>query len=263
MALTGIYGALAREDAVGVLHEALSFGVKLFDTAALYGTGANEELLGDTLGARSDVSIVTKFGLYAASDGKLCRDSRPQAIRQSVEASLRRLKRDRLDYVLQHRSDPSVSFDEVVGVIEDLKAEGKVAKFGVSNVTAEEMSRCSKVGRVAIVQNELSLVTGPKEEELAAVEAAGAVFMAFAPLGRGLVTRSIPAEAGDYRKSLQSFEGPAALWGQHAGYRTSHSSADQGSCARSALDWILGQSASVVAIPGCRSQKQVREIFQA
>ena len=101
MALTGIYGAVGRDQAVATLTAALDYGVTLFDTAPLYGNGANETLLGEMLGGRPNSTIVTKFGLYADSGGRLYRDSRPETIRQSVEASLRRLKRDRIDLLLQ------------------------------------------------------------------------------------------------------------------------------------------------------------------
>lgn len=262
MALTGIYGDISREDAIGVLHEALDCGVTLFDTAALYGDGANEELLGNTIGEMREVSIVTKFGLHAASDGKLYRDSSPDAIRRSVDASLRRLKRDRLDFVLQHRSDPLVPFEEVLSTVAELKAEGKVGDFGVSNVAIDEIARCAKMGEVVIFQNELSLVTGAKADEVAAVEGAKAVFMAFAPLGRGLVTGSVPAEEGDYRRTMPCFRSPPATWLDKVGNAVTSRIANYGIDARSAIDWVLDQSPAVVAIPGCKSRRQVRDVFR-
>jgi aryl-alcohol dehydrogenase-like predicted oxidoreductase len=118
-------------------------GITLFDTAPLYGNGANEQLLGDILGGLPSTTIVTKFGLYADAGGRLYRDSRPETIRQSVEASLRRLKRDRIDLLLQHRVDPDTSDDDVQACIEDLIAAGKVGDFGLSGVSADEIERRS------------------------------------------------------------------------------------------------------------------------
>ena len=121
MALSGIYEPVARSRAVATIRLAVSKGIRLFDTAPLYGRGENEELVGEVLVNVSRVSIATKFGLYIGKNGKIVRNSEPSAVRRSVECSLRRLKRDRIDLLLQHRQDTKIPDAEVAGVIEDMK----------------------------------------------------------------------------------------------------------------------------------------------
>ena len=262
MALTGIYGSVDREQAIATLTAALDQGVMLFDTAPLYGNGANEQLLGDVLGGRPDATIVTKFGLYADAGGKLYRDSRPETIRLSVETSLRRLKRDRIDVLLQHRIDPETTNDDVQACIADLIAAGKVGEFGISSISAGKISRLSMAGPLSVVQNELSLVTGPKEAELAAAAAQGAAFMAFSPLGRGILTGSKPFQADDLRTSMTAFtQRPRAVHHRDGGTNLGMAAGEEGSL-RQALGWVLAQGKNVVAIPGCRSPNHVSEIFR-
>lgn len=261
MALTGIYGAVGREQAVATLIAALDNGVTLFDTAPLYGNGANETLLGDVLSGRPDATIVTKFGLYANSGGSLYLDSRPETIRQSVETSLRRLKRDRIDLLLQHRTDPETPDDDVQACIGDLISAGKVGEFGISRVSADQIAGRPMACTLGAVQNELSLVTGQKIEEVAAAMARGACFMAFSPLGRGILTGSKPSQPDDLRTSMFAFSQRSTSGCPHG----DGSGVDMGTgelvSARRALAWVLAQGANVVAIPGCRSPSQVSEIF--
>lgn len=261
MALTGIYGAVGREQAVATLTSALDNGVTLFDTAPLYGNGANETLLGDVLGGRPDATIVTKFGLYADAGGSLYRDSRPETIRQSVEASLRRLKRDRIDLLLQHRTDPETPDDDVQACIEDLISAGKVVEFGISSVSADQIAARPMARTLGAVQNELSLVTGPKIEEVAAAMARGACFMAFSPLGRGILTGSKPTQPDDLRTSMLAFAQRSTSGCSHGDGSGVVLEAGELVSARRALAWVLAQGANVVAIPGCRSPSQVSVIF--
>ncbi|WP_111734323.1 aldo/keto reductase [Roseovarius amoyensis] len=261
MALTGIYGAVGREQAVATITAALDNGVTLFDTAPLYGNGANEKLLGEVLCGLPNATIVTKFGLYSDAGGSLYRDSRPEAIRQSVETSLRRLKRDRLDLLLQHRSDPDTPDDDVQACIEDLISAGKVGEFGLSSVSADQIAGRPVAHTLGAVQNELSLVTGQKIEEVAAAMARGACFMAFSPLGRGILTGSKPSQPDDLRTSMVAFAQRSTSGHPHRdGYGVEMEVGELVS-ARRALAWVLAQGANVVAIPGCRSPSQVSVIF--
>lgn len=261
MALTGTYGALGRQQAVATLAAALNNGVTLFDTAPLYGNGANETLLGDVLGGRPETTIVTKFGLYADAGGSLYRDSRPETIRQSVEASLRRLKRDRIDLLLQHRTDPETPDDEVQTCIQDLIANGKVGEFGISSVSADEIAGRPIAPTLGAVQNELSMVTGEKIAEVAATMARGACFMAYSPLGRGILTSSRPSQPDDVRTSMSAFTQHAKSRLFQDGGSVTGSRAVGGVSVRRALAWVLDQGSNVVAIPGCRSPSHVSEIF--
>lgn len=261
MALTGIYGAVGREQAVATLTAALDNGVTLFDTAPLYGNGANESLLGDVLGGLPNATIVTKFGLYADAGGRLYRDSRPETIRKSVEASLTRLRRDRIDLLLQHRADPETPDDDVQACIEDLISAGKVGEFGISGVSADQIARRPMARAFGAVQNELSLVTGQKIEEVAAAMARGACFMAFSPLGRGILTGSKPAQPDDLRTSMAAFAQLSTSRRLCDGSSGADTGAGEEAPARRSLAWVLAQGANVVAIPGCRSPGQVAEIF--
>ncbi|SDE53251.1 Predicted oxidoreductase [Salipiger thiooxidans] len=261
MALTGIYGAVGREQAVATITAALDNGVTLFDTAPLYGNGANETLLGEVLCGLPNATIVTKFGLYSDAGGSLYRDSRPEAIRQSVEASLRRLKRDRIDLLLQHRSDPDTPDDDVQACIEDLISAGKVGEFGLSSVSADQIAGRPVAHTLGAVQNELSLVTGQKMEEVAAAMARGACFMAFSPLGRGILTGSKPSQPDDLRTSMVAFAQRSTSGHPHRDGYGVEMEVGELVAARRALAWVLAQGANVVAIPGCRSPSQVSVIF--
>lgn len=196
MALTGVYGPVARSQAVATIHAARSNGVSLFDTAPLYGDGANEELLGKELANAGEVSIATKFGLYVGRNGKTFRNSGPSAVRQSVERSLRRLKRDRIDLLFQHRADSRIPEVEVAGVIEELIAEGKVKAFGLSSSSIGRTAEVGRHVRVRAVQNEYSLLKQPTvDTEPNAFATLGSTYIAHSPLGRGALTSDRPRVA--------------------------------------------------------------------
>lgn len=262
MALTGIYGAVGREVAVATLTAALDNGITLFDTAPLYGNGANESLIGSFLTGHPDVTIATKFGLYADASGNLYRNSRPETIRQSIEGSLRRLKRDRIDLLLQHRADPDTPDDDVQACIEDLISAGKVGAFGISSVSADQIKLWPTAGALDAVQNELSLLTGPRTDEVAAAMAQGACFMAFSPLGRGILTGSNPTQPDDLRRTMPAFAKRSTSETTRDGRSIPSKDAWGQASARRSLAWVLGQGANVIAIPGCRSPGQVSVIFE-
>lgn len=264
MGLTGIYGRVSKEQAIDTLHAALDEGLTLFDTAALYASGENEELIGSVLGHRQQVVIVTKFGLYANSDGALVRDSRPRTIRSSVEASLRRLKRERIDLLLQHRPDPSVSDGVVAEIVAALIVEGKVAAFGLSGTGAARASSWLSNPRIHAVQNELSLANPLRSDEPEIMSTAGVAFMAFAPLGRGLLTRSSPGRDGDLRATMAGFAETAAGARDRIIDVVSDLAARHETCnAAIALAWLLAKSSNIIAIPGCRSRLQVNDAAAA
>ncbi len=266
MALTGIYGAIDRNVAQDTIHAALDMGIMLFDTAALYADGANEDLLGRTIGDRDDVFVVTKFGLSTGGDGALVRDSSPDAMRASVDASLRRLRRERIDLLLQHRPDPRTDDAVVASVAADLMHEGKIATFGLSGSTPERAEEFARTIPVAAMQNELSLASPERQNEPAILDQAGAMFMAYAPLGRGLLTGSFGKVSmpGDLRERMPQFQNDAEkanlerlavvdeIAAKHATSRTAI-----------ALAWTLHAGSNVVPIPGARSPEQVRTAIMA
>jgi aryl-alcohol dehydrogenase-like predicted oxidoreductase len=266
MALTGIYGAIDGDVAQATIHAALDLGIQIFDTAALYADGTNEELLGRTIGDRDDVFVVTKFGLFAGGNGTLVRDSSTAAMRASVDASLQRLRKERIDLLLQHRPDPRTDDAVVAGVATDLMREGKIAAFGLSGSAPERAEEFGRTIPVAAMQNELSLANPERQNEPAILDQAGAMFMAYAPLGRGLLTgrsRNVLVP-GDLRERMPQFQDDAEkanlerlavvdeIAAKHATSRTAV-----------ALAWTLHVGNNVVPIPGARSPEQVRTAIMA
>jgi aryl-alcohol dehydrogenase-like predicted oxidoreductase len=257
MALTGIYGHIARDVAVEIIRQALDMGVTHFDTAELYGPFVNEELLADALGShRARVEVATKFG-YRLEAGKIAGlDSRPQSIRSAVEGSLRRLRRDYIDVLYQHRPDPNVAVEEVVGTMADLVREGKVLGLGLSATDTKTVQRASAVHRISFVQNEYSLIQRePEKGLLTYLNDQSIEFVCYSPLGRGILVRIPDVEtkrsSTDYRAKDPRFEpGRLAeisraldpLWDLAA----AHSVAP----AAVALAWLLAKSPTIRVIPG-------------
>lgn len=265
MALTGIYGHIARDVAVEIIRQALDMGVTHFDTAELYGPFVNEELLADALGShRARVEVATKFG-YLLEAGKIVGlDSRPQSIRSAVEGSLRRLRRDYIDVLYQHRPDPNVAVEEVVGTMSDLVKEGKVLGLGLSATDTDTVQRASAVHRISFVQNEYSLIQRePEKGLLTYLNDQSIEFVCYSPLGRGILGR-IPdvktkRSSTDYRAKDPRFEpGRLAeisraldpLWDLAA----AHSVAP----AAVALAWLLAKSPTIRVIPGATSIEQLK-----
>lgn len=267
MALTGIYGTIAEGDARATLHHALDLGIHLFDTAALYGGGSNETLLGEVFGGREDVFVATKFGLFEGGDGKLYRDSRPDAIRRSVDMSLKRLRRGRIDLLLQHRPDPETPDEVVAEVAAELIREGKIAAFGLSATPMGRVDVFRSTIVVSAVQNELSLSSATQPLEPVAANRAGVMFMAYAPLGRGILTGRSLARGfapGDLRSGMPQYDPQNrdrdmrivdaldTIARRHAVTR-----------AAVALAWTLETANSTVPLPGARSPSHVTELLKA
>ena len=262
MGLAGTYGRVDRAVAEDTLMAALDGGVRLFDAAPLYGNGLAEELLGAML-ADQPIAIATKFGLAAAADGKLVRDSRPSTIRASVESSLRRLRRDRVDVLLQHRPDPSVSDDDVAEVLLRLVEEGKAAHVGLSHTSEPRVRQLRARVPIEFVQNEMSAAVVPSDGEgVADFASLGVVFMAHSPLARGILAGIAPRRfnADDYRSRMLDHDATnqariidlARARGVGGGH---------GSPVTEALNWVLAQGRSVIAVVGARSPQQVRELL--
>lgn len=253
MALSGIYGGVPDEQAKATLFAALEVGIQLFDTAPLYGDGHNELLLGRFLGERP-VRISTKFGLTAGKNGQLKVDSSPTAIRRSAENSLRHLRREQIDLFLQHRPDPRVSDDEVAQVGQQLIVEGKIAAFGLSGTPVSRVRQMAGKLPLRALQNELSLLVPEALEELENLPE-GIAYLAYSPLGRGVITDSAFAQQGDYRRKrcgpapvslLKTLQSIAAVHGRMT--------------AAIALSWVLSHSDRIIALPGCRQPWQVNQL---
>jgi len=266
MGLTHAYGQpLPRAEGIALIRAAHARGVTFFDTAEVYGPYTNEDLLGEALAPiRDEVVIATKFGFRDADASKGV-DSRPQNIRAVAEASLKRLRTDRIDLFYQHRVDPAVPMEDVAGTVRDLIAEGKVKHFGLSEAGVESIRRAHAVQPVAALQSEYSLWwREPEQQILPLLEALGIGFVPFSPLGRGFLTGAMDAstsfEANDFRANLPRFSEAnrranaqlvEVIGGLAARKGISH--------AQIALAWLLARKPWIVPIPGTTKLHRLEE----
>ena len=196
MGLNSDYGVgLEKKSAIALIRDAASCGVTLFDTAEVYGPFTNEELVGEALAPiRDQVVIATKFG-FRNGDFSAGVDSRPARIREVAEASLRRLRTDRIDIFYQHRVDPTVPMEDVAGAVKDLIVAGKVRHFGLSEAGVASIRRAHAVQPVAVLESEYSLWSRePEHEVLGTCAELGIGFVPFSPLGRGFLAGQIDAD---------------------------------------------------------------------
>ena len=258
MNLSHAYGATpTHTDARRVLLGALELGVSHFDTAALYGFGENETVLGQVLRPhRNRIFLASKGGMKGVG-GKRVIDGRPQTIRQTCEESLRRLQTDHLDLYYLHRWDKSVPLEDSIGALAELAKQGKIRAVGMSEVSAATLRRANKVHAISAVQSEYSLFTrNPELGVLDACQEIGAAFVAFAPLGRGLLAkRQFQGWAdSDIRRAMPRFN-PPHLFENLRLAETLHMEATAlGVPAASlALAWLLHRRPNILPIPGTTS----------
>src|SRR5215510_9389051 len=205
MSLSGTYGTSNDDESIAVIHEALDQGITLLDTSDAYGAGHNETLVGKALkGRRSGVVLATKFGNLLGRGGKFA-DGRPEFVMASCEASLKRLGIDTIDLYYQHRIDPAVPIEDTIGAMVTLMRQGKVRALGLSEAAPTTIRRAHSVHPIAAVQNEYSLLYREEGEDTRkTTRELGISFVAYAPLGRGLLTADIadPSKLtdGDTRK---------------------------------------------------------------
>ncbi|MER2021656.1 MAG: aldo/keto reductase [Stenotrophomonas sp.] len=266
MGLSYGYGpATDRTEAIALLRAAVEQGVTFFDTAEAYGPFFNEELLGEALAPfRDPLVIATKFGFKGGhADAGL--DSRPERIRAVAEASLARLKTDRIDLFYQHRVDPNVPIEDVAGTVKDLIAEGKVKHFGLSEAGVDTIRRAHAVQPVAALQSEYSLWwREPEQAVLPVLEALGIGFVPFSPLGKGFLTGAINVDtqfaADDFRNSVPRFAAEARQANQALVDRITAIAADKGATpAQIALAWLLARKPWIVPIPGTTKLHRLTE----
>ena len=266
MGLSHGYGPAAeRADAIRLIRAAVERGVTFFDTAEVYAAGINEEVVGEALAPfRSQVVIATKFG-FRNADVNAGLDSRPENIRAVAEASLKRLRVERLDLFYQHRVDPAVPVEDVAGTVRELIEEGKVAHFGMSEAGVDAISRAHAVQPLAALQSEYSLWwREPEGDILPVLEELGIGFVPFAPLGRGFLTGAIAASTtfakDDFRNTVPRFAPEAReangvlvdLLARIAAQR-------QVTPAQLALAWLLAQRPWIVPIPGTTKVHRLEE----
>jgi aryl-alcohol dehydrogenase-like predicted oxidoreductase len=266
MGLSFAYGpALEKKAAITLLRDAFDKGVTFFDSAEAYGPFTNEELLGEALAPlRDQVVITTKFGFKNGVPGEGL-DSRPEAIRAVVEASLRRLKTDRIELLYQHRLDPQVPIEDVAGAVKQLVEEGKILHFGMSEAGVDAIRRAHAVLPVAALQSEYSLWwREPEEQILPVLEELGIGFVPFSPLGKGFLTGAIDDTTqfadDDFRKLVPRFTeenrkanaGLVEVLGQIA-------TGKDATRAQVALAWLLAHKPWIVPIPGTTKLHRLEE----
>jgi aryl-alcohol dehydrogenase-like predicted oxidoreductase len=261
MGMTFAYGAPPdKQEMISLLRAAVDHGVTFFDTAEVYGPFTNEELLGEALGpVRDQVIIATKFGFRLDPSGTkswIGTDSRPAHIKEVAEASLKRLKTDRIDLLYQHRVDPDVPIEDVAGEVKDLIQEGKVRHFGLSEPGMETLRQAHAVQPVTAVQNEYSLWTrSPEKEVIPTLEELGIGLVPYSPLGRGFLTGKIDETttfaSTDFRANLPRFTAEARKANQVLVDLLKKIAKRKGATpAQIALAWILAQKPWIVPIPG-------------
>ncbi len=266
MGLNHAYGTpLPKQEAIALLRQAVEAGVTFFDTAEVYGPFTNEELVGEALAPLRDrVVIATKFG-FKVGVSSAGMDSRPEHIRDVAEASLKRLKTDRIDLFYQHRVDPDVPMEDVAGTVRDLIAEGKVKHFGLSEAGAASIRRAHAVQPVTALQSEYSMWwREPENAVLSVCEELGIGFVPFSPLGRGFLTgkmdASTPLAKDDFRSNIPRFSAQARQANQALVDLLGRIGAGKNATpAQIALAWLLAQKPWIVPIPGTTKLHRLQE----
>ena len=271
MGLSYAYGTPPpKEEGIKLLHAAVDRGVTFFDTAEMYGPFTNEELLGEALAPfRDELIIATKFGFKIENGKSVGLDSRPQHIKDVAEASLKRLRTDRIDLFYQHRVDPSVPIENVAGAISDLINEGKVRHWGLSEAGVDTIRKAHSIVPVAALQNEYSLWwRQPEDEVLPLLEELGIGFVPFSPLGRGFLTGKINESTTfsdtDFRNTLPRFTEEARKANQAVvDLLTRIGQEKNATPAQIALAWLLAQKPWIVPIPGTTKVNRLDENIRA
>lgn len=266
MGLSYGYGpATDRQQGIALIRAAFERGISFFDTAEAYGQGANEDLLGEAVASmRDQVVLATKFG-FQDGDTKLGLDSRPERIRQVAEASLRRLRTERIDLFYQHRVDPNVPMEDVAGTVKELIAEGKVGHFGLSEAGVDTIRRAHAVQPVAALQSEYSLWwREPEKEILPLCEELGIGFVSFSPLGKGFLTGKIDESttfaSDDFRNVVPRFSPTARKANQNVVDALGRiAAAQKATPAQIALAWLLARKPWIVPIPGTTKLHRLEE----
>ncbi|HEU4385944.1 MAG TPA: aldo/keto reductase [Anaeromyxobacteraceae bacterium] len=270
MGMSQSYGPGDERESMATIHRALDLGLTFFDTAESYGPFTNEELLGRALkGRRGEAVIATKFG-FRFEDGEIVGvDSRPGHVREVVEASLRRLGTDHLDLLYQHRVDPAVPIEEVVGEVARLVGQGKVRFLGLSEAGEQTIRRAHAVHPISALQSEYSLWERNLEDRIVPLlRELGIGLVPFSPLGRGFLTgtakRAEEYPEGDYRRGDPRYQGANYDANLRAAAAVRDLARRKGATAgQVALAWLLHKGDDIVPIPGTKRRSFLEENLAA
>jgi aryl-alcohol dehydrogenase-like predicted oxidoreductase len=267
MGMSEFYGTVDETESISTIHRALDLGITFLDTADMYGTGRNEELVGRAIrDRRNEVVLATKFGNVRAPDGTPQGISgRPEYVRQACEASLKRLNVESIDLYYQHRVDPDTPIEETVGAMSRLVEEGKVRFLGLSEAASDTIRRAHQTYPISALQTEYSLWTrDPEDEILATVRELGIGFVAYSPLGRGFLTGQIKSpedfEPDDFRRHNPRFQGENFKKNLQL-VDAIEEIAEKKGCTpgQLALAWLLAQGKDIVPIPGTKRRERLEE----
>jgi len=282
MGMSQFYGRADDDASIGTIRGAIDLGVELLDTSDYYGAssaeygadvpgfGHNEELLGRAIeGRRDEVVIATKFSARPTGDGTSVFDGRPEYVAAAVDASLRRLRTDRIDLYYYHRLDPTVPIEDTVGAMAQLVSAGKVRALGLSEVDAGMLQRAAAVHPISALQSEYSLwERGIEAEVMPAARRLGVTIVPYSPLGRGMLTGAFGAatvfDRSDFRSTLPRFQGEhlernRALVDDLSAFAREHDATP----GQVALAWLLAQPHDVLPIPGSRRLERIEENLAA
>jgi aryl-alcohol dehydrogenase-like predicted oxidoreductase len=267
MGMSEFYGSGDEAESISVIHRAIELGVTFLDTADIYGSGRNEELVGRALSGRRDqVVLATKFGNVRAADGRFVGvNGKPEYVRSACDASLQRLGVDVIDLYYQHRVDPNTPIEETVGAMADLVRQGKIRFLGLSEAGPQTIRRAQSVHPIAALQTEYSLWSrDPEAEILPTVRELGTGFVAYSPLGRGFLTgrfkKPEDLEAGDWRRNSPRFQGENFQRNLRLVSEIENIAREKGAKASQlALAWVLAQGNDIVPIPGTKRTRYLEE----
>jgi aryl-alcohol dehydrogenase-like predicted oxidoreductase len=269
MGMSTAFTGAGKDDAESIrtIHRALDLGVTLLDTAEIYGPFVNEELIGEAIKDRRDqVVLATKFGMIShAGEGPGHLDSSPANIRVALEGSLRRLRTDHVDLYYQHRVDPDTPIEDTVGAMAELVAEGKVRHIGLSEAWVGTIRRAHAVHPITALQSEYSLFTRDQEEEvLPLLRELGIGFVAYSPLGRGMLTGTVRSldqmDDSDFRKTNPRFVGENFERNQRLVDEVEAIATELGATpGQVALAWLLTKGDHIAPIPGTKRVSRVEE----
>jgi len=270
MNLSHAYGSPPKKDeAIRLLHRACDLGVNHFDTAALYGFGNNEELIGEALkGRREQIHLASKCAMTAVNGNRVI-DGRPETLMRTIDEALQRLQTDHIDLYYLHRWDKNVPIEDSVGALSRMVEQGKIGEVGLSEVSASTVRKAHAIHPITALQTEYSLWT--RNPEIAVLETCrelGVAFVAFSPLGRGFLTGAIKdpgeLEEKDIRHNMPRFQEPNFSENMTL-FKAFRRLADEAWCTpgQLALNWLLEQSSNVIPIPGTRSIAHLEENLRA